>query len=48
MLRDYAATYLNASLCYKASDMVLHVDSDMAYLNMPESQSCYAGNYLSQ
>ena len=32
---DYAATCLNAILRYKASDMVLHVDSDASYLTMP-------------
>ena len=30
MLLDYAATYLNAIIRYKASNMVLHVDSDTA------------------
>ena len=30
MLLDYAATYPNAILRYKDSDMVLHVDSDTA------------------
>ena len=30
MLIDYSATYPNAILCYKASDMVMHVDLDAA------------------
>ena len=30
MLLDYAATYLNEILRYKASYMVIHVDSDAA------------------
>ena len=30
---------------YKASNMVLHVDSDAAYLTMPEARSCYAGHF---
>ena len=30
MLLDYAATYPNAILHYKSSDMVLHVNSDAA------------------
>ena len=48
MILDYAATYPNVMLRYKASDMVLHVDSDAAYLTMIEEQSSYAGNsYLS-
>ena len=45
MLLDYAATYPNAIHCYKASDMVLHVDSDAAYLTMPEARICYAGYF---
>ena len=48
MLLDYASTYSNVILRYKDSDMVLHVDSDSAYLTMPEARSCYAGHlYLS-
>ena len=45
ILLDYAATYLNAILCYKPSDMVIHVDSDAACLTMLESRSCYAGHF---
>ena len=45
MLLDYASTCLNAILRYKASNMVLHVDSDAAYLTMPESRSCCAGRF---
>ena len=44
MLLDYAATYPNAILCYKAIDIVLHVDSDMSYLTIPEARICYGGN----
>ena len=29
---DYVNTYPNAYICYFASDMVFHVDSDAAYL----------------
>ena len=45
ILQDCAATYLNAIVCYKASDMVLHVDSDTSHLTMPEARSCYAGYF---
>ena len=45
MLLDYAVTYQNVILQYKDSDMVLHVDSDAAYLTMPEARSCYAGHF---
>ena len=38
MLLDYAATYPNKILRYKASDMVLHVDSDAEYLTIPEEK----------
>ena len=48
MILDYAATYPNDILRYKASDIVLYVHSDAAYLTMPDSRSCYAGHsYLS-
>ena len=45
MLLDYAPTYPNAILRYEASKIVLHVDSDAAYLTMPEARSCYAGHF---
>ena len=45
MLLDYAATYPNAVISYKASDMVLHMDSDTAYLTMLEARSCYSGHF---
>ena len=32
MLLDYAATYPSAKIRYYASDMILHADSDAAYL----------------
>ena len=44
-LLDYAATYPYGSLRYYASDMVLHVDSDAAYLVMQEALSRIAGYY---
>ena len=45
MLLDDATTYPNEIPSYKASDMVLHVDSDASYLTMPETRSCYAGHF---
>ena len=36
MLLDYAATYSNEIIRYKASNMFLHVYSDMSYLNISE------------
>jgi hypothetical protein len=45
MLLDYACTYPNAKIRYYASDMVLHVDSDAAYLVLPNAKSRIAGHY---
>ena len=42
---DYAATYPNAIILYHASQMVFHIDSDAAYLVMPEAPSLYAGHF---
>ena len=42
---DYAATYLNTIIRYHASKMVLQIDSDAAYLVMPEARSAYSGNF---
>ena len=48
MLLGYAAMYPNEIHRYKASNMVLHVDSDAAYISMPEARISYAGHlYLS-
>ena len=44
-LLDYLHTHPNAKLRYKKSDMVLHVDSDAAYLVAPGSKSRVAGYY---
>jgi hypothetical protein len=46
MLMDYAATYSLAIIRYFASDMVLHIDSDAAYLVLPNARSRYAGHYF--
>ena len=45
-LMDYVATYPNAKLRYFASDMILHVDSDAAYLVQPGARSHIAGYYI--
>ena len=42
---DYAATHPDAVIHYYASDMVLHVDSDTAYLVMPNAPSHLAGHF---
>ena len=44
-LMDYLHTYPSATLRYKASDMVLHIDSDAAYLVAPGAKSRIAGYY---
>jgi hypothetical protein len=46
MLLDYAATYPTAIIRYHASDMALHIDSDAAYLVLPNARSRYAGHYF--
>jgi hypothetical protein len=45
-LLDYAATYPNAVIRYHASQMVLHVDTDAAYLVLPHARSHIAGHYF--
>ena len=42
---DYAHTYKNAYLQFNASDMILHVHSDAAYLVLPQARSCIAGYF---
>ena len=47
-LLNYAHTHPNAEIVYRASDMVLHVDSDAAYLVAAQAQSRAGGyQYLS-
>jgi hypothetical protein len=47
-LLNYAVTHPDASLLYIASDMVLHVDSDVSYLSETKARSRVAGyHYLS-
>ena len=47
ILLNYAATYPNVVIQYRVSNMVLRVDSNAAYLTMPETRSWYAGNCIS-
>ena len=42
---DYVSTYEHTFLRYHASNMVLHVDSDAAYLVAPGAKSRIAGFY---
>jgi len=42
---NYAASNPNAEVIYLASDMILNIDSDAAYLVHPKARSC-AGEYL--
>ena len=42
---DYVATYPEAYIRYHASDMVLRIDSDAAYLVAPQAKSRIAGFY---
>ena len=44
-LLDYAATRPNAKIRFYASDMILHTDSDAAYLVLPNAKSRAAGYY---
>ena len=42
---DYVATYPNAYIRYYASDMILNIDSDAAYIVAKKSRSRVAGYY---
>ena len=44
-LLDYAATYPDATLRFHASDMILHTDTDAAYLVLPRARSRYAAYF---
>ena len=39
MLLDYVTTYPNPKIRFYASDMILHVDSDAAYLVQSNAQT---------
>ena len=45
MLLDHVATYPNVTIRYLASDMVLCIDSDAAYLVILNAKSRIAGHY---
>ena len=42
---DYAATHPKVRARHHASDMILWVDSDAAYLVMPNAKSCMSGHF---
>ena len=44
-LMDYVHTHPNSYIRYKASDMILHIDSDAAYLVAPKARSRVAGYF---
>jgi hypothetical protein len=47
-LLDYCASNPNATIRYHASDMILHIDSDVSYLSETDARSRAAGyHYLS-
>ena len=48
ILLDYVYTYKNTFLRYQASNRVLHVESDTAYLMVPGDKSTVAGFLLIQ
>ena len=45
-LLNYAATHPDATICYSASDMILHVHSDALYLSDPKSSSHACRHYF--
>ena len=45
MLLDYCASHPNGKVRYKASQMILNVDTDAAYLVLPGAKSRIAGYY---
>ena len=44
-LLDYSATYPYDVIRYHASDMILHGDTDAAYLFLPKARSHIAGHF---
>jgi hypothetical protein len=46
MLLDYLSTHPDATIRYHASDMILHVIADAAYLVLPDARSRCAGLYF--
>ena len=45
-LMDFVATYPNAKIRFYKSDMILYVDSDAAYLVLPNARSRFAGHFF--
>ena len=45
-LLDYVATHPNATIRFHASDMILNIDSDVAYLVLPRARSRLAGHFF--
>ena len=45
MVLDFCATHPNPTIRFKASDMILHIDTDAAYLVLPGAKSRIAGYY---
>jgi hypothetical protein len=43
---NYGATHPDATLRYRASDMILHIHSDAAYLNETEARSRVGGHHF--
>ena len=42
---DYTHSHHDAIICYHASDMQLHIDSDASYLVLPKARSRGAGHF---
>ena len=45
-LLDYVSWHPDDTIRYHASDMVLNIDSDVAYLVLPRAKSRIAGHYF--
>jgi hypothetical protein len=45
-LLDYLATHPDATICYHASDMILHIHSDTSYLSVSNARSCLGGLFF--
>ena len=46
MFLNYAATHPDTTICYHASGMSLHIDSDASYLSVTKARSRVGGNYF--
>ncbi len=45
LVLNYCATHPDATLCYHASGMVLHIDSNASYLSMSKARSRVGGHH---